>query len=87
MSLIIRPKIICDLGTEWLLEDTIQINTEDDVDDAHLEWVPKHDAQHILALAISDMVNFLLILTANFVNLLLIYSFYTLGLSLCSCQQ
>jgi hypothetical protein len=45
-------------GTEWLLEDTIELNTDEDIVAVHLEWIPKHDAQHILALAITDMVWF-----------------------------
>jgi hypothetical protein len=43
-------------GTEWLLEDTIEVNTDEEVTAVHLEWISKHDAQYILALAVSDMV-------------------------------
>ncbi|ODM97221.1 DmX-like protein 2 [Orchesella cincta] len=43
-------------GTDWLLEDTIELKTDEEVTAVHLEWIPKHDAQHILALAITDMV-------------------------------
>ncbi|OXA37046.1 DmX-like protein 2 [Folsomia candida] len=43
-------------GTEWMLEDTIELHTGGEVTAVHLEWIPKHDAQHILALAISDMI-------------------------------
>lgn len=44
------------VGSEWLLEDTIELKTGEEVTAVHLEWIPKHDAQHILALAITDMV-------------------------------
>jgi hypothetical protein len=48
-------------GTEWMLEDTIELHTGEEVTAVHLEWIPKHDAQHILALAISDMVRRIII--------------------------
>jgi len=41
---------------QWILEDTIEIKIEEEVSTCHLEWVPKNDGQHILTLAISDMV-------------------------------
>lgn len=44
------------IGSEWLLEDTIELKIGEEVTAVHLEWIPKHDAQHILALAITDMV-------------------------------
>jgi len=63
-------------GTEWLLEDTIELNTDEEVVAVHLEWIPKHDAQHILALAISDMVcAFLKLLNNLMIHILLVYNF------------